>query len=282
MNKLFLFIFACSLIFVPFQSQAKIVETYNFGDIEAEVHENTIVFFDIDDTLINTKSMLGNTAWWRYFVAKSKKVDLSHGNARSKINAIIQKIIVKVPMDLVDPYAADMVRKIQSKGIHVFGLTARCISPDYMPEADLGTHEHLQSVGIDFTLTPPPKYIDDSTARFFSYGIIFTNYQKKGPYLKAFLNNLDFKPEKIVFIDDCPEQVKSVEKAAEEMGISFSGFRYGKLDYFHEKFDPLVANIQLEQLIKNDRILSDEEALEIAKDNPGRSPDYFIDELIRE
>ena len=41
-------------------------------------------------------------------------------------------------MDLVDPYAADMVRKIQSKGIHVFGLTARCISPDYMPEADLG------------------------------------------------------------------------------------------------------------------------------------------------
>lgn len=281
LNKFFTGIFALCLFFLPLQSQAKIVETHCFADVLREIDQDTLVLFDIDDTLINTTSMLGNTPWWRYFIPRVLNAGLPLDKVRPEINAVIQKILRQVPMGLIDPSASEIIRRLQNQGVMTFALTARCIKADYMIAADHGTHEHLKSVGIDFTLTPLSKYVDTNTSRFFSYGIIFTDYQEKGPFLKAFLDNLDLRPAKIVFIDDNIKQVKSVENVAELMGIPYTGFRYGKLDYFHEKFDPLIVNIQLEMLIKKDQVLSDEEAGKIARMNLGLESDYFINELIQ-
>ena len=281
LNKSIMAFLTICLFFLPVQSQAKIVETHCFADVLSEVDQNTLVFFDIDDTLINTTSMLGNTPCWRYLVSTISKSNLPLDKVRPHINAVIQKILRKVPMGLIDPCASEVVRKLQLQGILAFALTARCLKVDYMPAADYRAYEHLKSVGIDFTLTPMPKNIDADTSRFFSYGIIFTDYQEKGPFLKAFLQNLDLHPAKIVFIDDSAKQMKSVENVVEQMGIPFAGFRFGKLDNFHAQFDPLIVNIQLEALLKHDRVLSDEEAGNIAQINSDLDPHYFINELIQ-
>lgn len=260
--------------------QAKIIETSCFADILTEVDSNTVVFIDIDDTMINTTSMLGNTLWWNYFVSHVTKANLPLDKARPKINLVIQKILEKVPMYLIEPRTSEIIKKFQSQGILTFALTARCINADYMQAADLGTYKHLKSVGIDFTLTPLPKQVDADTARFFSYGIIFTDHREKGPFLKTFLNNMDLHPTKIVFIDDNMKQIESVESVVESMNIPYTGFRYANLDNFHKQFNPLIGNIQLEALLKNDQVLSDDEAFEIAQKNKDLNPDYFLNELI--
>ena len=281
LNKSIFSILTVCFLFLSFQSHAKIIETNRFADILSEVdHPNTLVFVDIDDTLINTVSILGNTAWWDYFISKILKANLPLDKVQVEINGVIQKIIKKVPMNLIEPDTSDVIRKLQQDNFLIFALTARQKKADYIDGADRETHEHLNSVGIDFTLTSISQQINDAVAAFFSYGIIFTGWHEKGPVLKIFLKEMELNPGKIVFIDDKLEQIKSVEKAAKSMGIPFSGFRYGKLDDFHQQFDPLIANIQLEALIKNDQILSNEEARKIAHIHPRHSPHYFIDELI--
>lgn len=278
-NKLITSIFILSVFLLPFQSDAKITETHCIADILSEADQDTLVFFDIDDTLINTTSMLGNSPWWYYFTSKVSKANLQQAMV-PQIYAVIQKILHEVPIGLIEPCASDIVGTLQARGILTLALTARSKTADYMPAADMKTHHHLNSVGIDFTRTPLPKNVEGEVAGFFSYGIIFTHYQEKGPFLKTFLKNMGLHPSKIIFVDDNAIQMKSVEKAVESMGISFAGYRYGRLDHFHAKFDPLIANIQLEALVNDSRVLTDEEAQHIARANPGRNPDYFMDHLI--
>jgi hypothetical protein len=225
--------------------------------------------------------MLGNTAFWNYFVSKVTDYSRGHQVCKENIHAIIQKIVARVPVGLIESNAAETIKHLQAQGIWTFGLTARCINPDYMPSADRGTYEHLKSVKIDFTQHPLMNKVNQETARFFSYGIIFTDHQEKGPYLEKFLQNMDLRPEKIVFIDDNVKQIKSVEKSLEKMGIPFIGYRYSNLDHFHTQFDPLIVNIQLEALIKNNEVLSDEEAVKISQSKVFCNSDYFVDELIK-
>lgn len=269
---------AVCLFFIPCQTQAKIIETCNFADILTEIDAETLVFFDIDDTLINTTSMLGNTPCWNYLVSKFFHTKWSSDKTLD-IYAVIQKILHHVPMSLIEPNTADIIQDLQQQGILVLGLTARTKNANYMQEADKRTYDHLKSVDIDFSLTPLPNS-NKSPLSFFSYGIIFTDTQDKGPFLKTFLTHLGLHPKKVVFIDDKLSQIKSVQKSLKSINIPFVGFRYGKLDNFHTRFNPLIVNIQLEALIKESQVLSDEEAEEIALQNPHFSSDYFIQELI--
>lgn len=269
----FIFVF-----FIPLE--AKITETQEITDILQEIDEKTLVFFDIDDTLINTECMLGNTPWWNYFVNQLRKAHYTVEKLPPEINQIIQKIIMCVPVRLVDPQAAQMIQRLQQQGIPTFALTARLLKASYIENAAFYTHAHLKSVGIDFTLTPLLGMEEDKF-EFFSHGIIFTNHEEKGPYLRDFIHHYNLDPLKIVFIDDSLRHMKSVDQVLESIGIPFSGFRYGKMDHFHSRFDPLVANIQLEALMNFDKILSDEEAYEISQKGSFPDPDFFIHQLFQ-
>lgn len=277
-NRCMFFVAIGVLILSTFQLNARVVETSNFADILHDVDSETLVFFDIDDTLINTSTMLGNTPWWSYFVSKISNADIHPDTKVLEIYPVVQKILKQVPMRLIDTEASAIIKNLQQRGITTFALTARCLHADYMHEADVCTYEHLKSVGIDFTLTPAYVRLDHTACSFFSHGVIFTDHQEKGPFVKEFLKSFNLNPKKIVFIDDSPRQMKSVEKAVESLGIAFHGYRYSKLDHFHTKFDPMIVNIQLQSLVHFDKVLTDEEALEYA--NPSLDKDYFLNSLI--
>lgn len=280
LKKIFVSILIFGFLSLSHSLSAKIVETCYFDDIFAEIDQQTLVLVDIDDTLINTTSMLGNTSWWNYFVSKIKNAHLPLEVVRPDINEVIRKILFNVPMGLIESHIANSIKKLQTQGISVFALTGRSMKADYLNRPDLFTHETLNNLGIDFAITSVPEYHDAKTCPFFSYGIIFTDHQNKGPFLKEFLSSMDFCPKKVVFIDDNLIQMKSVEDTLALMGIPFVGFRYGRLDKIHRSFDPLLVNIQLEALIKDDLVLSDEEAVKVAQENSYSNPDYFMDELI--
>lgn len=280
LHKLGICLFAIPFFFFCISAEAKIEETDTISDILNEVDQNTLVFFDIDDTLITTESFLGSSPWWDYFVKKISSANFSD-KWTPEIYSTIYKILCKVPMVLIEPGTEQMIEALQKKGIPTFALTARGKNENFHPEADLGTHQHLTSVGIDFTKTVLPIAIDPHTAQFFSYGVVFTRYQEKGPFLEIFIKNLDLHSSKIVFVDDKIEQLKSVEKAVEGMGIDFYGYRYGRLDAQHQQFNVLFANIQLEALVKHDQVLSNEDAMEKAEAQPHLHPEYFMDHLIQ-
>ncbi len=279
--RMFFWVSALVLCLAPLKTHAKIVETHCLSDILTEIDSDTLVLFDLDDTLINTPTMLGNTLWWNYFIPKVSSAGLSD-HVRPEIYAVIHKIIQKVPIGLIEGSSKDIIWNLQNQGITILALTARSHDPDYMPKAGQFTYQQLKALGIDFSRTSLPHLSDENIPHFFNYGIIFTSHQEKGPFLKNFLDKMGKYPGKVVFIDDNLKQLKSVESSLEAMRIPFFGFRYGRLDNFHTQFDRLVANIQLEALLKKDLILSDDIAKKMAENNSQKDSDYYINHLIQE
>lgn len=252
----------------------------HISDIVQEITSDTLVLFDIDDTLLNTQILLGNSAWWQYFITtlNASGYDKKY---QPEITSIIQKILTKVPVLPIDPISPEIIKSLQCKGIMTLGLTARFLKADYLETMGDLSHYQLKSFGVNFSQTPLPNCNNPRLHQFFLDGIIFTNHNPKGPYLKEFLALMGLHPKKIVFIDDSVKQMSSVENTVESLGIEFTGFRYGTLDHFHSAFNPLVANIQLEALVKEGQLVSDEEALQFAKAHPELDPHYFVNALIQ-
>lgn len=276
-RNLFLFL----LLFVPLVTDAKIIPTHQVSDILQEIDSNTFVFFDIDDTLLNTKILLGNSEWWKYFMNTVKDSNYNKEH-RPEVLALIGKLLTGIPVVAIDICAPEIIKNLQNRGVTVLGLTARFLRAEYLSTMGDLSYNQLKSFGVDFSKTSLPGCINPEVNQFYSHGIIFTDHTPKGPYLARFLKLMDLHPKKIVFIDDSLSQIQSVEQTVESLGIEFSGLHYGKLAAFHATFNPLIANIQLEAYLKEGKILSDEEALKIAKNNPNLDPNYFLNSLIQE
>lgn len=268
------------LVFSPFVLYAKVIQTQQITDILQEVTPDTIVFFDIDDTLLNTKILLGNSSWWKYFTEKVRASNYNVKN-QSEVLALIRKILTEVPVVPIDPCSVEIIKSLQDKGIITLGLTARFLRAEYLDTMDDLSYKQLKSFGVDFTKNSLSNQ-SGKTLNFFSHGVIFTDHNPKGPYLKEFLSHMNIHPKKIIFVDDSENQMKSVEEAVEGLGIHFIGFRYGALDHYHRSFNPLIANIQLEAFLNENKILSDEEAMHLVKANPCLDPHYFLDKLIQQ
>jgi Protein of unknown function (DUF2608) len=119
----------------------------------------------------------------------------------------------------------------------------------------------------------------------YAHGIIFSNFQPKGPVLVQVLKELNFRPKKIVMVEDLPEFIKSVDQSLAKEKIPFVGFRYSHLDAQVKKLDPMIGNIQLYKLLSDAQYVSDEEAAEIKADflkkNPQLSPDFYLEALFK-
>lgn len=272
-NFLFLFLFAFSAAY------GAIVETQRFADICTVIDENTLVLIDLDETTITSRTTLGSLLWWDHhnkFWAKAP-VD------KETLNHIIRKIIDIVPQDPVEKTIPETICSLQNNGITVWGFTGRKKISPWDSRHDLTTANSLKNIGIDLSKSQISKQIDyENLTRYphFSYGILFSNWEAKGPYLTEFLSRLKYTPSKVVVIDDTLVQIESVEKAMAELNIPFIGFYYTKLKERENKFDPAIGNIQLASLLQNNILLSDEEAAQIKTENPNRSPDFYLEELL--
>ena len=69
----------------------------------------------------------------------------------------------------------------------------------------------------------------DSPAIYIN-GIIFAGAQNKGEVLNHWLEHLQFRPKKIIFVDDKLKNVRAVQQVMEANSHPFVGIRYGLLD----------------------------------------------------
>lgn len=112
----------------------------------------------------------------------------------------------------VDKLIPRIIKEAQDKNIKVIALTAGITGElgSLRSREDL-RFQRLKNFGIDFSssFSISKSYLDskknrDSRSGYTLYkkGIIFTSRQSKGIVLGSFLNKVDFKPRKIVHIDN--------------------------------------------------------------------------------
>ena len=158
----------------------------------------------------------------------------------------------------VEKSTLGILRELQENNFTVLALTAR------PPSWAKGTLKQIASLDIDFSKTSPriplesKRKINDMS---YQGGVIFLEPgSEKGSSLVNFINASKLDPKKIVFIDDKPNNVKSVDAALNEAGIENIEFRYGAADERVRNFDSKIASFEYHYFLLHKVFISDEKA----------------------
>ncbi|XWV24857.1 hypothetical protein QJ856_gp0926 [Tupanvirus deep ocean] len=189
----------------------------------------TILFFDIDNTLLRTKSDIGSVEWvrWQENLLKTYAGNHEHSVSDSftGMYQLYQKWLTSsnCETELLEEYVDELIHKYIDMGFKVVLITAR------------------DKCTAETTFNQLSRHYD--TNKFFSKDLYFKNdkilYQngvyfatgiKKGDCIDKFLQIIklifDFEPENIVFIDDSTNECNNVASKFKNHNINAIVFNY--------------------------------------------------------
>lgn len=246
--------------------QGVILEVDNLSQFEIEsrkLDRSTLVLFDIDYTLITPKdhSLKPCGAYLR-----KRHLHVLEPKRREWLQSILG---LEGDEELMDPIFPDLIKQMQNDHIPVIAFTA--LETGIYGKMDCIEDwrlNRLKNLNMDFsptfsnitpfTLTEANSY--NGYYPLFKNGVLFTNREPKGKIITIFLKKMGWSPNKILFMDDSIEQLKSVESAANALDIEFIGFHYIASKTRPCKFDEKLGEFQFQYLVEKETWLSDNEA----------------------
>ena len=163
-----------------------------------------------------------------------------------------------------------IIKDIQDKGIKVIALTGGYGGPISFVESmedlrlktlkefdiDLSNAFLLKEMKFDSLVKDPGKPVP-----VYKNGVILTSKYPKAYVLENFLHQLNFKPKKIIFVDNDIKHIKDLKEFSAKIGANYIGIHYTKMDKnIPQAFDAALAQKKLEFLKANNVWLSDDEA----------------------
>ena len=222
--------------------------------------------------------MLGSSAWRKY-ISKATQNWEGDRNWHDYFTFLLTR---HYPVTTVEPQTKSLIEKLQAGGHIVVGFTARERAIWYStPQegVDQATSDQLHSLGIHLEKSKlEENYPLFALSPELFRGTFFVDTDTKGEFLTKLLSTADQHPPKILFFDDKRENVESVATALTDLNIECECYHYLATEPKRAIFDPLIANIQLYSFISSnyERVLFDEEALAIAKENPSLTAEDYL------
>jgi hypothetical protein len=242
--------------------QAEITEIHQIEEIEPFIHCNSFVLFNIAEVLTDSELSLGSSPWRTYVKKQAMKIDSLTYDLH---DALTWLVFNQIPHKAVEHKITKLIRSLQNSGIVTAALTSRGRSIWYSTKqagVDEMTEKVLEGIGIDFKLSRLPFYfIQQEDSYYLSHyrnGIFYSEHMEKGDFLKELLLDSGYTPGSVILVDDKLDSLISVEMALNEINIPFYGFWYTKTKKERQNFSPMIANVQLQALLKDNIILSDE------------------------
>ena len=245
------------LIGLQFSLQAfgAIQELKSYVDLNtADWNSETLVVFDIDNTILRQNQMIGTHQWGDYLFERARRRGVVEEAAREiqyQAFAEVQPHLNVVP---VEDQIFQILENLETRGISHFALTARSASLKSI------THKQLQVVRHDFDKNFPPQKDKSLLDGVLEKGVIFATGTPKGELLKKIIENSKIRPKKIVFIDDRLYNLESVEKSFAQGNIILESYRYAAADPIVARFDSQLADIEYSFFKDSNLFLSDAEA----------------------
>lgn len=236
--------------------RAEVVELRSYADVPAIAHPDTLLVFDLDNTIIAPVQTIGSDQWGSLQQKRFREQGLPAEEAVDRGVAMFAEVQMKTRVRLTEPGVRNFIRSLQARGFHVMGLTAR---PMNLVDRTL---EELASVGVDLSRTAIGGFIPPAPdARHevrYKGGILFVGpHNKKGPVLKTFLNGQ--MPAAIRFFDDKTHHVEDLEDVfARE--TNYTGYRYNREDANVANMDPVLGDFEWHLFKTWGVLLSDDEA----------------------
>lgn len=221
-KSVFLLIFFAALL------KAEVREIFFMEEILSEIDDDTIIGFDIDNTLImpKDKDQKGSDQHFYYLVNKLKKLNFSHKEASRIAEEIWNDLQLHIATKTVEIITPELILGLQKKP-RVFALTKRSFSI-----ADI-TRQQLLDNNIDFSINPicSEKMFKLNEHSFYSQGILYQGEASdKGETLLSFFERLGLRPKKFIFVDDKEENAENINRALKSIPIIHIEYRYGAMD----------------------------------------------------
>lgn len=184
----------------------EIYEIKSMSEVGQWIIPETLVIFDLDNTLFESKSIVAHANWFHDILKK-------YPDQEKKILKKAWKAIKMAEYKPVEAMTPDLIKSWQNKGIHIMALTSRDL------EVLEPTLRQVKSIGVDFSKTVPRR---QKKSKYLYEGILFANNNyPKGEALKSFLEDSDFKPQRIILIDDLKNNLFSVCKVMGAIGLYY-------------------------------------------------------------
>lgn len=214
---------------------------------------NTLVIFDIDNTLAHPTEELSSDEWFCYLV--EQKMLQGYDYLTSVYYALPAAYYAQfnVPLELTESTTPALIAYLIDNGIAVMALSTRTL---FIAERTL---EQLNNINIHFfmpNVDPHDLVLPMQHPCFYKNGILFTGNNDKGQVLTCFFNIMNYHPETVIFVDDKMKYLVSVEKALEEHDVVFYGIRYSGCDERVKIFDPAKAEAQYRELKEKNSCLT--------------------------
>ncbi len=172
---------------------------------------------------------------------------------------------------LIDSSAPRLVNKLENRGVKTIALTAaRTGKFGVIENAEDWRLKILKQFNLDFSKSFPKNqiiYFGDGAKKendysLFKDGVLFLGDEKstKGALLVQFLDKVQWKPKKVIFIDDKMSHLSSLENALNEAKIPFQGYQYKGVEKLPGELNEQIAEVQFTYLRKDHKWLSDSEA----------------------
>jgi Protein of unknown function (DUF2608) len=271
------------IVCLPVYISAVIVETDRIQDIMKYADKNTLILLNIDIAVIESSIFLGSGPWYDFLKIKTEELHDKHPEIDSNFYyKMMLYITQKVPVVGVEGETSSFIKKLQENHYPVLAFTGRGKDKLHslpIPNYDKQTQTELQQADIDFSQSDIPEKFQELLEPYnLVNGIIFGGDAKKGPFLKELLVQ-SYIPEKIVFASKLDHLI-SVKKSMKELGVDFVGIHYNHISQNAHKFDPLVALIQLEAIMENNQVLSNEEAMRLKPQYENLAIEEFTELLV--
>jgi hypothetical protein len=269
-------IFLSSFLFLFSVAHAAIIEVSNLESFKNEIktfNSQTLVIFDVDETLITPKEALFRASK-EQLPAEYQQLREYFGDLRTLLKdellkdwkeVWISRILAHRQYQLMDKELPALIHKLQNLGIITIALTqmkSGCFG--IIPSIENWRSHQLKEFDIDFSqassLYFPLSFNLEESKPSFKQGILFTDKSSKGETLALWLEAVEWIPNLIVFIDDYLPNLKSVENLTLNKEISFIGFHYHAKDLIPLELNEKLIAYQLCYLAEKGEWLTEEKA----------------------
>lgn len=255
--------------------------TKKLKEILKESDEHTLVIWDVDGVLLIGRDRIFHSENihsglnYKYVDHIKNKYNLTS----EQENSFISRILLQRRVFLIDEAILNIINELKSKDIRTIALTQFSVGPfgDIKRIEDWRVEE-LNELGIKFDssfkglaqidLDKLPKF--NSSHPLYKHGVLFCNRSDKGKVLGAFLDitysKIQWRPNKIIFIDDKIESLKVVRNELTQRNIDFIGLHYTAALDFPYTVDDRIVKFQFEYAKQKDEWLDDKRALEKIED----------------
>ena len=231
-------------IFISFSSTnyGLIIESDHLSSVLEHIGpRNTLVIFDIDNTLAHPTEELSSDEWFCYLVDKKMAEGFDYITSVYYALPAAYYAQFNIPLEPTEPHIPDLIARLVNNGIAVMALSSRSL---FIAERSL---DQLNNINITFfvpNVNPQDLVLPMPYPCFYKDGILFSDNNDKGEALNCFFDIMNYHPEKVIFIDDKMKYILSVEKALQTHHIPFVGIRYSGCDERVKNFNPAKSESQ--------------------------------------